>query len=523
MKKVILVILDGWGLTPSSLGNAPSQANIPNIKNIESYYPATTLHASGINVGLPWWEEGNSEVGHLTLGCGQVIYQYLPRIINAIQDGSFFQNSAFLEAIKYVKENSSRIHLMGLISSGAVHSYIDHLYALLELCQREKVRDVYLHVFTDGRDTPKKEALTFLKNLSQRIDSEKLGKIGSISGRSFAMDRNKNWERIQKVYECLTKGKCEKNSDPSNYLQSSYKKGVTDEYIEPALINPDAQIRENDAVIFFNFRKDRARELTLAFTDENFQEFTRGKNFVVGGPKNNLYFATMTKILDNPNINVAFEPPEIKNPLGKIISEAGLSQFRIAETEKYAHVTYFFNALEEKPFKKEGRVIIPSVGGPHYDRNPEMQAQAITNRLIEEIKKEKYHFILVNFANPDMVGHTGNLKAAIKAAEFLDGCVKRIVEIAEKEYVVMITADHGNFEEMIDPRSGEAIGEHTSNPVPFYLIDSELKSSVAKEKELESKKETGGFLFDIAPTILEYLDLSKPEEMTGLSLFSSLK
>lgn len=515
MQRVILIILDGWGVAPPGAGNAPSQARTPNLKNIQSYYPSTLLHASGINVGLPWWEEGNSEVCHLTLGCGQIIYQYLPRIITAIQDGSFFKNPAFLSAIDHVRNRESSLHLMGLVSSGAVHSYIDHLYALLSLCRKEKVKRVFLHVFTDGRDAPQKEAKTLLQNLNQRLALKKEGKIATVSGRSFAMDRDKNWDRIKRVYKCLTEGEGEKAFDLISYLKSSYQKGITDEYLRPAVVNPEGLIKDNDAVIFFNFREDRARELTLAFISDDFKEFKRRKI-------NNLYFATMTRYLDDVDLPVAFEPPKIKNCLGKVISDAELSQFRIAETEKYAHITYFFNGLREKPFPGEDREIVPSQGGPHYDRNPEMQAPIITEKVIEKIELKKYYFILINFANPDMVGHTGNLKAAIKAAEIVDECVGKIVQAAKEKYIILITADHGNFEEMINPRTGEIMGEHTSNPVPFYLVDPTLKSPIAKEKSL-FRERVGGFLFDIAPTILDYLELEKPEEMTGFSLTPTLR
>lgn len=523
MKKVILIVLDGWGIAPPQPGNAPSQANIPAIKNIEEYYPATILHASGINVGLPWWEEGNSEVGHLTMGCGQIIYQYLPRIITAIQNGSFFENPALIETINYVKKKNSRLHLMGLVSSGAIHSYIDHLYALLDLCKKNNIEKVFLHVFTDGRDTPQKEAVIFLQNLNQRLQQGKLGEIATVCGRSFAMDRDENWDRIKKVYQCLTEGEGKHISNLTQYLENSYQMGLTDEYIEPAVLNPEGIIKKNDGVIFFNFREDRAKELTRAFVEENFKGFERKIRFNIGGEKPDLCFATMTKYLENnPYIKVAFEPPKIENTLGKVISDAGFFQLRIAETEKYAHVTYFFNGLKEKPFPGEDRVIIPSVGGPHYDKNPEMRALTITEKVIEEIKKEKYQFILVNFANADMVGHTGNLKAAIKAAEILDGCVKKITEESKNKYVTMITADHGNFEEMINQKTGEIIGEHSSNPVPFYLVDLNLRSEFPQKKELEFQGEAGGFLFDIAPTILEYLEIKKPNEMTGISLLSTL-
>lgn len=513
MKKVILIILDGWGIASLNDGNAPAQANTPNLDYIEAYYPATTLHASGINVGLPWWEEGNSEVGHLTIGCGKVIYQYLPRISNEIQSGFFFQNPAFLAARDHIKKYNSRLHLMGLVSSGSVHSYIDHLYALLEFAQKEKIKKVYLHIFTDGRDAPAEGAAKLLSGLKERLLLQGIGKIATISGRFFAMDRNQNWDKIEKAYKCLTENKGEEAPDFIAYLESSYKRDITDEYIEPAIIDPEGQIRDNDAVIFFNFREDRAKELIQVFVEENFSEFPRKKI-------DNLFFVTMTRCLKNPNVKVAYEPPEIKSPLGKIISDVGFSQFRIAETEKYAHITYFFNGLIREPFKGEERVLIPSTGGPFYDKNPEMQAPEITKRVIKEIENEKYNFILVNFANPDMVGHTKNIQASIRAAEVLDSCVGEILKKSEGRYITIISADHGNFEEMITP-SGEILGEHSSNPVPFYLVDPRLKSILPEEKNLDRIEKPGGFLFDIAPTILEYLEIPVPSEMIGSSLIST--
>jgi 2,3-bisphosphoglycerate-independent phosphoglycerate mutase len=515
MQKVILLILDGWGIAPFNDGNAPAQANIPNIRYIESHYPATTLHASGINVGLPWWEEGNSEVGHLTIGCGKVIYQYLPRISNEIQNGYFFQNSAFLAARDHIKRYNSRLHLMGLVSSGAIHSYIDHLYALLEFAKKERIKKVYLHVFTDGRDALATGAAKLLSGLKERLSAQGSGTIATICGRYYAMDRNKNWSRIEKAYNCLVGegNEYERTGDPILYLQSSYERDITDEYIEPALVDSDGQIRDNDAVIFFNFREDRAKELTQAFVEENFSEFSRKKI-------ENLFFVTMTKVIENPNVTVAYNPPQIENPLGKVISDAGFSQFRIAETEKYAHITYFFNGLIREPFDKEERVLIPSSGGPFYDKNPEMKTPEITERVTQEIKKEVYDFILINFANPDMVGHTRNIQAAIKAAEIVDKYLGEILKSAEGRYITLVTADHGNFEEMIT-RSGEILGEHTSNPVPFYLVDPKLKSNIPEEKNLDKMEKPGGFLFDIAPTILEYLELPVPQDMIGSSLISN--
>jgi 2,3-bisphosphoglycerate-independent phosphoglycerate mutase len=512
MKKVVLVICDGWGVAPPSEGNAPMQANLTFLRSIEKYYPFTILHASGINVGLPWWEEGNSEVGHLTIGSGKVIYHYLPRIILSIQDGSFFQNPALLRAINHAKKNKSKLHLMGLVSSGGVHSYIDHFYGLLDLCQKEKVEKVYLHFFTDGRDTLPKEAKTFLPMLLQRIRAQEVGTLATLHGRCYSMDRDRNWDRTEKSYRCLVFGEGAQAPDPIKYIEECYQKGLTDEFIPPAVVDPKGIIESNDAIIFFNFREDRARQLTMAFLDENFNHFERKK-------LQNIHFTGMTRYLDLKNLDVAFEPPEIGLTLGEILSQNNLLQWRIAETEKYAHVTYFFNGLREEPFKGEERKLIPSRGGPHYDKSPEMQARAITEEALSKIKLKKYHFILINFANPDMVGHTGNLKAAIKAAEVLDECFSKIVPLAlESEYVVLITADHGNFEEMLDPRTGEVLTEHSSNPVPFYLVDPEMKKTLPSKIEIFQLKKAGGFLFDIAPTVLDYLEIPKPNEMPGVSL-----
>lgn len=510
-EKVLLIVMDGWGLAPKSQGNAPSQASTPNLDEISKYYPAAALHAAGISVGLPWWEEGNSEVGHLTMGCGQVIYQYLPRILMSIQEGSFFENEAFLKATDHVKENDSKLHLMGLVSSGAVHSYIDHLYALLKLAKQQKVDKVYLHLFTDGRDTPPKEGGTFLQNLKQRLSLQGTGEIATICGRGYAMDRNENWDKIEEVYNCLTKGEAPKVNDPIQYLKSSYEEGTTDEYIKPAVVNKEGLIEKNDSIIFFNFREDRAKELTAAFVKEDFDKFPRKKI-------ENLCFSSMTQYSKDLDTNVAYDPKEIKSPLGKILENANLPQLRVAEAEKSAHVTYFFNGLEEEPFEKEERKIFASKGGPHYETNPEMRTPDITKKVVEEINNEKYPFILANLANPDMIGHTTEIKSAIKAAEVVDDAVGKMVSAAKGKYKVIITADHGNFEEMLDSQTAKKIGEHTSNFVPFYLVDEELKSKNPGDKRLRQKTKAGGFLFDIAPTVLDYLKIEKPEEMIGSSL-----
>lgn len=510
MKKVCLIILDGWGVAPPYSGNAPSQAKLSFLPYLERFYPHCLLHASGINVGLPWWEPGNSEVGHLTIGAGKVIYQYLPRIINAIRDGSFFEKEAFKGACEHVKKNNSKLHLIGLLSSGAVHSYIDHLYALLELAKKENVKKVFLHLFSDGRDAPPDEGAKLFEIFSQRLEIEKTGKIATICGRSYGMDRAGYWERTKKAYFLMTELQGEKVKNIKEYFLSFYEKGIGDEYIPPGVVSPEGKIEENDALIFFNFREDRMRQIVRAFCDEKFDKFET-KKF------KNLYIATMTRYFkeDYPQVHVAFEREKVENPLGKVLERENLSQLKITETEKYAHVTYFFNGLREKPFLKEKRVIFPSQGGPRYDKNPEMQAPLIAERMIEAIENEEADFLLVNFANPDMVGHTGNIKAAIKAAEILDYLLKRIYEKNKGKYVLMISADHGNFEEMLS-KKGEVLTEHSSNPVFFFLVDEDLKKERKPKKLWEQKP--SGFLYDIAPTILDYLEIEVPQEMIGTSL-----
>lgn len=520
LKPIVLIVLDGWGISHEKRGNAILQAKTPFINELDQFYPKIALQASGIAVGLPWEEMGNSEVGHLNIGAGQVIYQNLPRISLAIRDGSFFQNQAFNQAVEHTKKHNSALHLMGLLSSAGVHSYIEHLEALLELASKQKIEKVFLHLFTDGRDSSPTEAVSFLTGLGEKIKSLKTGEIASISGRYFAMDRNNNWDRTKLVYDCLTQATGDKKQDPIEAVRESYQKEVTDEFIKPINILRDGKpvtINDNDAVIFFNFREDRARQLTKAFVGPDFKEFKRQKL-----PKN-LCFVTMTEYEKGLPTLVAFPPQEIKNTLAEVISRAGLHQLRMAETEKYAHVTYFFNGGKENPVKNEKRILVPSPTVASYDQKPEMSAPELTHRLLEELKTGQYDFVVVNYANPDMVGHTGNLQAAIKAVETVDECLKQVVtQVLKMGGGLVITADHGDVEEMINLKTGQVLTEHSLNPVPLWLVAPEFKRKRTREEILRAESAVGGILADIAPTILELMGMEKPMEMSGQSLLSVL-
>ncbi|MBI2450926.1 MAG: 2,3-bisphosphoglycerate-independent phosphoglycerate mutase [Parcubacteria group bacterium] len=498
-------------------GNPFNEANLPTIAEIEKNWLLTTLQASGLAVGLPWSEPGNSEVGHSSMGSGRIIYQYMPRIIFSIRDGSFFKNEALLGAINHVKEKKSDLHLMGLFSSGSVHSYIDHLYALLEMAAQNNISHrVKIHIFTDGKDSSPKLGLTLVKNFTERINILKQGKIATIMGRFWAMDRDQNWDRTKAAYFALTGQEGTFIENPLEYIQHSYDNGIYDESIKPAIVlensEPVGKIKNNDAVIFFNFREDSVRQFTKAFVLPEFKGFDRELI-------KDLYFATMTKYEESLPVKIAFEPIEIKNPVGKVISGAGLKQIRIAETEKYAHVTYFFNAFEEKSFPGEDRVLIPSQPIEHFEDKPEMRALEIGDKILEAIDK-KYDFILANFANADMIGHTGNYQATVKALEAVDMVLGKILKkiLSMEKSALLISADHGNAEMKINEKTGEISTEHTMNPIPFYLIVPPYKAvKTVTEIELE-KSQTLGFLSDIGPTILDLLGLGVPKEMTGKSL-----
>ena len=521
-KKVILVILDGWGISSETSGNAISNASTPNIDDFVKFYPNTILQASGIAAGLPWGEMGNSEVGHMVMGAGKILYQNLPRVSLSIQDKSFFENKVLHNSIDHAKQNNSCIHVMGLVSDGGVHSHIDHLYAILEFLKKENIEKdrVYIHIFTDGRDTDPKSGVKFISELKKNIKEENWpGKIASIAGRYYAMDRNQNWDRTKSSYYCLVNAVGEKESDAKTALEKYYRNDITDEFIKPTLIldenNNYNLIKENDSIIFFNIREDRARQITKAFVQEDFKDFDRGNKL------SNINFSTMIEYEKGLDANVIFLRENVEYPLGRVLSEAGLKQLRVAETEKYAHVTYFFNGGKEEPFENEFRTLIPSPSVAKYDQVPEMSADLITDEVVKEIALDNFDFILVNFANADLLGHTGNYKATINSIEFIDKCMGRIYKsVIDNNATLLITADHGNAEEMFNVRTGEKVTEHSTNPVPFIMI---TNSNMHKDENQSFYQKIGGMLGDISPTVIDIFDLTKPDEMTGKSLLDGLQ
>jgi len=523
-KPVVLIILDGWGIAALAPGNAIAKAKTPNLDKYIKTYPAMTLVASGESVGLSWGEMGNSEVGHTNIGSGMVFYQNLPRISKTISDKTFFTNSAFLKATGHVKKYGSKLHLIGLVSSGGVHSHIEHLYALLELAKQQKGKEVYIHAILDGRDTIYNTAKGFIEELSRKI--KELGssaQIATISGRFYAMDRDNHWERTALAFKAMTLGQSQESfADPIKAIENSYEKKVYDEQFLPVVITkknkPVTLIEDKDAIIFFNFRADRARQLTQAFILPEFNKFPRPSEF------KNLFFAAMTQYDINLPIDaIAFQPIEITRPLAKVLSEAGLKQLHIAETEKYAHVTFFFNGGKEEPYPNEDRIVIPSPRVSSFDEKPEMSVLKVTDEVLKAITENKYDFIVINFANPDIVAHTGNLKATIKACEICDKCLGKIVNATiAKNGVVAITADHGNAEELQNIKTQDVDKEHSTNPVPFIIVGKEwegknvgLPDSLGSDLSLVTPS---GILSDVAPTILKIMGIKKPSEMTGTSL-----
>ena len=504
-KVTMLMILDGFGINENEKANAVKLANTPNIDKLMKICPTTKMYTSGLNVGLPDGQMGNSEVGHTNIGAGRIVYQELTRITKSIEDGDFFSNPELVEAIENCKKHNSKLHILGLLSDGGVHSHIRHLFAVLELAKRKDFEDVYVHCFMDGRDTPPTSGESYIMKLEEKMKEKGVGKIASISGRFYAMDRDKRWNRVQKAYDAIVNGEGIKCTSAISAIEGSYQKEVFDEFVEPTVITnqnnePIAKIEENDSVIFFNFRPDRAREITRAIVDKDFNEFPTKKM--------DLDYVCFTQYDETmPNVKIAFKPETLKNTFGEYISKKGLTQLRIAETEKYAHVTFFFNGGEEKQYPGEDRILVPSPKVETYDLKPEMSAVEVTDKVVEAINSRKYDCIILNYANPDMVGHTGNLDAAIKAIETIDECVGRVVEaINANEGVLIITADHGNAEQMLDYKTGEPHTAHTTNPVPLILVGKED----VKLKE--------GKLADLAPTMLKLMGLEKPEEMTGESI-----
>ncbi|MFZ2299589.1 MAG: 2,3-bisphosphoglycerate-independent phosphoglycerate mutase [Candidatus Moraniibacteriota bacterium] len=519
-KPVILVVLDGWGISNSIQGNPIREATLPTFDKLNRFYPMTTLQASGISVGLPWNTAGNSEVGHMTMGAGRVLYQNMPLISLAIQDGSFFRNEVLLEAIGNTKKNNSKLHLMGLLSSGSVHSHRDHVLALLRLAKNEGLSEVYLHIFTDGRDSAPTAGIQQVKELLRTIRLVGIGTIASLSGRNFSMDRNNNWDRIEKAYRMLTDGTGNTSSDPLIVLERSYLQNITDEYIEPTVITekdkPVALIENKDSVIFFNFREDRSRELAKAFVLPDFDGFERKLL--------DINFTTFTEYERGLPVHIAFPPEDVRSTLGEILSLSSKKQLRIAETEKYAHVTYFFNGGKEKSFPGEDRVLIPSPAVSHFDEIPEMSSPKITETLIATLEKNEYDFILVNYANPDMVGHTGNEEASIKAVEATDKSLSILIPAVLKIGGAMIvTSDHGNVEELKRVTTGEIDTEHSTNPIPLWYITPDNHREKAAAQMVREQNEVNGLLSDVAPTILDIMGIQKPPEMNGTSLLPTLK
>ncbi|AGT33399.1 phosphoglyceromutase [Geobacillus genomosp. 3] len=503
---VALIILDGFALREETYGNAVAQAHKPNFDRYWNEYPHATLKACGEAVGLPEGQMGNSEVGHLNIGAGRIVYQSLTRVNIAIREGEFERNETFLAAMNHVKQHGTSLHLFGLLSDGGVHSHIHHLYALLRLAAKEGVKRVYIHGFLDGRDVGPQTAPQYIKELQEKIKEYGVGEIATLSGRYYSMDRDKRWDRVEKAYRAMVYGEGPTYRDPLECIEDSYEHGIYDEFVLPSVIvredgRPVATIQDNDAIIFYNFRPDRAIQISNTFTNEDFREFDRG-------PKhpNHLFFVCLTHFSETVKGYVAFKPTNLDNTIGEVLSQHGLRQLRIAETEKYPHVTFFMSGGREEKFPGEDRILINSPKVATYDLKPEMSAYEVTDALLKEIAADKYDAIILNYANPDMVGHSGKLEPTIKAVEAVDECLGKVVDaILEKGGIAIITADHGNADEVLTP-DGEPQTAHTTNPVPVIVT----------KKGLELRKD--GILGDLAPTMLDLLGLPQPKEMTGKSL-----
>ena len=494
------MILDGFGIAPAE-GNAIAAAKHPNLEKIFAENPHTQIGASGMDVGLPDGQMGNSEVGHTNIGAGRIVYQELTRITKSAQDGDMMQNEALLKAMHNAKENGKALHFMGLLSDGGVHSHNTHLYALLEMAKKLGLEKVFVHCFMDGRDVPPSSGKDYVKQLMDKLQEIGVGKIATVMGRYYAMDRDNRWERVEKAYAAMVYGEGEQADCPLCAMQNSYDKEVTDEFVVPTVVKGAEPISAGDSVIFYNFRPDRAREITRTLVDPDFTGFERKKGFFP------LTYVCMTQYdATMPNVEVAYKPESLENTFGEYISNKGLTQLRIAETEKYAHVTFFFNGGVEKQYPGEDRILVKSPAVATYDLQPEMSAYEVTDKMVEAVKSGKYDALILNYANCDMVGHTGVFEAAVKAVEAVDTCVGRVVEaVKEMGGCVLLTADHGNADKMVD-EDGEPFTAHTTNPVPFCVINHPCKLR------------EGGRLADIAPTMLQVLGLKQPKEMTGESL-----
>ena len=499
---LVLMILDGYGLSDCKVHNAISLAQTPHLDWLFEKFPFQPGGASGMDVGLPDGQMGNSEVGHTNIGAGRVVYQELTRITKSIQDGDFFANPTLLGAVENAKKNNSALHFMGLLSDGGVHSHNTHLYGLLELAKRHGLTNVYVHAIMDGRDTPPASGLDYIKELEAKMAEIGVGKIATVTGRYYTMDRDNRWERVQIGYEAMTGGNASAAATAVECMENSYAANVLDEFVMPTVINENGIIKANDSVVFFNFRPDRAREITRAFCAPDFNSFPRSQQLP-------LYFACFTNYdATIPNTHVVFHAQAMSNVLGEYLAAKGMTQLRLAETEKYAHVTFFFNGGNEAPYEGEDRILVNSPNVATYDLQPEMSATEVTDKLLEAIQSKKYDLIVANLANPDMVGHTGVMPAAVQALETVDTCVARAMTVMlETGARMFLCADHGNADKMVDEETGGAFTAHTTNPVPFSLFNCPGYTLAP-----------GGILADIAPTLLELLELPKPSEMTGKSL-----
>ncbi|MBI3458942.1 2,3-bisphosphoglycerate-independent phosphoglycerate mutase [Candidatus Azambacteria bacterium] len=521
MNKVILVILDGFGIKTKYFGNAISKAKTPTIDYLLANYLAGALKAAGVAVGLPFQEPGNSEVGHITISAGRIVYQILQEISFTIADGRFFKNPTLLENINHVKKNKSQLHFVGLVSNSSVHSYLEHLLALMELAKKENLDDFVIHFISDGKDDKPENGVEVCRSVMDKIKELRIGRIGTMIGRFYAMERDGYWERTETTYNLLTQGLGEKISDPIDYLKTSYQNNLTDEFIKPAILSyqdsrfkiQDSRIKDNDAVVFFNFRKDSMRQLAQSFVGDDFKFFGRKK-------LNNLFISTFTRYDDNLNTHIIFEPLRVKNSLAEVIEKNNLKQLRIGESFKYAHISYFFNCGQETAYKNEERIIVPSLDEITIEDNPQLMAPWLTQNLIKAMKEKRHDFIVVNFANADVLGHTGNFEAIVKAIESLDNQLSYILEELD-DWTLIITADHGNAEEKIDIFNGEVRTGHSLNNVPFWLVDQTFKKNIPQKIKLDDLKVIG-LLSDVAPTILDILRIEKPSEMTGESLLKQL-
>ncbi len=508
----LLVVLDGWGIGALDESNPIYRAEPQAMRAIQSNFPSGALQASGIAVGLPWEEEGNSEVGHLTMGAGKVLYQHFPRVSLAIEDGSFFKNPALLGAFAHAEANKSAVHFVGLLSEGNVHASLDHLAALVKMA-REKSIPFFLQLISDGRDSAPESVGRLMERLSEKTKTDMMPFLASVSGRYYAMDRDKHWDRTEEVYAVLTRATGE-GTALEKAARETYEKKLNDEYIAPSVIGASHPVKDNDAIVFFNFREDRMRQLAGAFLDPNFSQFPTVRF-------NNLYTVTMTEYEPEFETKVAFPEETVEYPLGKVLSEDGKTQLRIAETEKYAHVTYFFNGLREEPYKNEFRILIPSQRVVRHDEHPEMMAGPITDRVLTALNERTYDFILVNYANADMVAHTGNYEATLRAVKILDEQIGRLTKtVLDQDDVMVITSDHGNAEVLLDLKTGEPETRHDASPVPIYLVGKQFRRKTPKDTLMTLP--IVGMLSDVAPTLLELMGIKKPKEMTGESLTPQL-